>query len=325
MQRFVYLFARLGKRGSCVAVPCSGFTLIELLVVVMIIGILSAVALPQYTKAVNKSRYAGLMPLAKSVKQAEEAVYMANAAYTNNLSDLAVGLPSEVNNGGDIGVTVGSDGSKSYVRAVNTKIGNAYVMYFDKSGTYPKEIHCEAKSGDNRAKELCLNMGAVSENTATSTTSGYDAYVLEGEVPSGGGGSESTNTTVDVHSATENRNTTWECETTEECGKTGCSSRTDCSGVDSTGLEYEIQCSGSSCTPDNSDITEWWTETDGDITIEYGAVCASMDENYRCTEYAPGWDRWWRTGSSDDTEIFSETCVEGSGLVCSNWVNSDEL
>ena len=70
------------------------FTLIELLVVVLIIGILAAVAVPQYKLAVWKSRFATYRALADSLVSSARVYHMANGTWPSKLDELDVELPA---------------------------------------------------------------------------------------------------------------------------------------------------------------------------------------------------------------------------------------
>ncbi len=87
----------------------SAFTLIELLVVVLIIGILAAVALPQYQKAVWKSRNAQLKTLVSSVGKAQQAYRMSNGNFTNRFDELSIDLPLTVSDGSKCGMVAHDD------------------------------------------------------------------------------------------------------------------------------------------------------------------------------------------------------------------------
>ena len=67
-----------------------GFTLIELLVVVLIIGILAAMALPQYFKAVERSRMAEAVTLMDSITQAQRRKFLQTNHYVSKFEGLDV-------------------------------------------------------------------------------------------------------------------------------------------------------------------------------------------------------------------------------------------
>ena len=67
-----------------------GFTLIELLVVVLILGILAAMAMPQYFKAVERSRMSEAVSLMGNIAQAQQRKYLQINKYATKYTGLDV-------------------------------------------------------------------------------------------------------------------------------------------------------------------------------------------------------------------------------------------
>ncbi|WP_428049697.1 type IV pilin protein [Candidatus Avelusimicrobium caledoniensis] len=148
------------------------FTLIELLVVVLIIGILAAVAVPQYKMVVLKSQYTQLMAFGDAIHKAALAYQLANGHFPSRFDELSIDVPG-----------TGDEQEKTYKdfhcilsADMSDRVDNIY-CYFNPVDTrlsyfisYPNNKMCGARRTWEKGNKLCQNMTG---KTTTPTTGGY--------------------------------------------------------------------------------------------------------------------------------------------------------
>jgi type IV pilus assembly protein PilA len=113
-----------------------GFTFVELLIVILIIGVLAAIAIPNFIGQRNKGSDANAKSYVRAVATAEEAYLVEKDAYTNQLSELVVVEPtlSQVPDG-TTQPTFTNVGAKTFTASVKSSSGNTFAVSKMASGT----------------------------------------------------------------------------------------------------------------------------------------------------------------------------------------------
>ena len=154
-----------------------GFTLMEMLATILIIGILAAIALPEYKTAVYNSRLSGVMTNVKSIANSLELYYLSMGKYpTDGLAslDMTINGCTVTNNvyscsKGIVYAFGISDNDQPVGGFLGEKQGLAYIQYLKEESvvTRRNQRECWADSSNELANRVCLNLDGVQQGTNT--------------------------------------------------------------------------------------------------------------------------------------------------------------
>lgn len=145
-----------------------GFTLIELLVVIIIIGILSAIALPSFLNQANKAKQSEAKQYIASLNKGQQAFYVENNVFTTEVAALGLGIKTETQNytysigtadfGGEDGATAVTSGAASGL------------------ATYGGAVYLVASGGGNTSETvICESTGSLTTFDKSTCDTGWEA------------------------------------------------------------------------------------------------------------------------------------------------------
>lgn len=130
-----------------------GFTLIELIVTLVIVGILTAIAIPSYQSYVLRSNRSVASRLLLDIANREERYYLANRSYTSDLTQLGYGAQqiSVDSNGSEVPST---SASRIYLISVTAANASGYTLNAAAQNRQTKDTGCTTMTINQTATKV---------------------------------------------------------------------------------------------------------------------------------------------------------------------------